>query len=444
MPLRKKHVRYTLFAVVMVGGLGVPLGLIVYGVHLGGGAYGRAVETALESRLRCEAAVRGARPTGLATAAVDAVRLEWTAAGGRLALDLRDVEAVRNPDGLTWTVRAGEGRLMLVGDDPAATLSAINQRLVQVEAGLPVNWLDVQRLDLALSLPPLRVETQTRLALFPDGDHLEVRLLDPYLLHRKMTEPDFDALRPLALLHLDPTDEGGVFAGLHADTEDLPADAVRRALGLGKPSADTRGTARVTVNWHWPEADADAATVAATVRGLDLSAWTAAAPGGPVEGTADLAVRYRREPPGETAVAVRLHASDATITGETLRWLDGLGWPVGAPGAAPKGRVPLARLRLRLIVAEGRGRFAGPTDAWGDIPLATVRLLGREVPVLRADSRPFDATGLWSAVRQALGGAAPDGGRSPPAAYARIGGVPGASRPEAGATERGVGGEMLK
>ncbi|MFO8011889.1 MAG: hypothetical protein R6X20_01150 [Phycisphaerae bacterium] len=444
MPLRKKHVRRVLFAVAMAAGLGVPAGLIVYGVHVRGGAYGRAVEAALASRLRCEAAVRGARPTGLATAAADAVHLEWTAAGGRLTLDLEDVEAIRNPDGTSWTVQATGGRLALAGDDPAATLEAINQRLVQVDAALPVTYLYVQRLGLALVLEPLRVEAETRLALFPDGDRLEVHLLDPDLLHRKMTEPDFDALRPLAVMHLAPTDAGGVFAGLHADLKDLPADALRRALGLGTASGKTRGTADVTVNWHWPDADADAATVSATVRDLDLASWTAAAPGGPVEGTADLAVRYRRDGAGDKAVAVRLQAADATVTGETLRWLDGLGWPVGVPGAAPEGRVPLEHVGVGLTVADGRGQFVGAADRWGGIPLATVRLLGCEVPVLRAASGPFDAAGLWAALKNALAGETDEREGPSPPAYARAGAGGGVQvRVNTGGPEGVENGEML-
>jgi hypothetical protein len=422
MPLRKKHVRWVLFTLAMAGGLGVPVGLVVYGVHLGGGAYGRAMERALASHLRCDAAVEGARPTGLATAAADAVRLEWTAADGRMTLDLSDVAAVRNPDGGSWTVEAAEGRLVLAGEDAEATLAAVNQRLVQVDAALPVHWLDVHRLDLDLALGPVRVEAATRFAVYPDDDGLTVRIMDPSapkLLPFHKVDPE--AIHPLARLRLAPTDGGGVFAGLHADLEDLPADAVRRALRLGKPAATARGTARVTVNWHWAEADADAATVSAAVRDLDLAAWTASAPGGPIEGTADLAVRYRRAGPGDTAVALRLEAGeDASVPGETLAWLDRLGWPAAVPGAPPTGRVPLARFRVGLLVENGRGRFVGTPDRWGGIPVATVRLLAYDVPVLRASAAPFDATGLWTAVRKALSRAG-DGGNAPaPAAFARL------------------------
>ncbi len=419
MRLRKQHVRWVLFALAMAGGLGVPLGLIVYGVHLGGGAYGRQVEATLESRLRCDATVRGARPTGLDTAAARAVRLEWSAAGGRLALDLEDVEAVRNPDGTSWTVQAAEGRLALGGPDPAATLSAINQRLVQVTTGLPVHYLYVQRLALALDLEPLRVEAETRLALFPGGEGLEALLLDPDRMDRPTRETDPEAFRPLARLRLAPTDGGGVFAGLHADLKDVPADAVRRALRLGKPAAGPGGTAQVTVNWHWPDTGADVATVSATVRGLDLAAWTASAPGGPVEGTADLAVRYRQEGSAPARVAVRLEARrGASVTGETLAWLDRLGWPAGVPGAAPDGRVPLAQFGVGLVVTDGQGRLVGQADRWGAIPLATVRLLAWDVPVLRAAARPFDAGDLWSAVRKALGRGTEGGDAPAPAAYA--------------------------
>jgi len=422
MPLRKQHVRRVLVALVMIVGLGVPAGLIAYGLHLGGGAYGRAIETALETRLRCEATVLGARPTGLTTAAADAVALSWTAAGGRLAFNLQDVEAIRNPDGVSWTIQADQGRLTLVGADPSATLAAINQRLVQVEAGLPVNYLYVQRLDLALALGPVRVAAPVRLALFPDGEGLDARLLDPAGADRPTSEIDPDALRPLARLRVAPTDEGGVFAGLHADLKDVPADALRRALGLGKPSGKADGTARVTVDWHWPEADAEAATVSATVRGLDLAAWTAAAPGGPIEGAADLAVQYHRAGSGPAQVAVRLEAAEgASVTGETLGWLDRLGWPVGVPGAAPEGRVPVAQFGVGLLVSDGRGQLVGAADLWGGMRLATVRLLRYDVPVLRGAAGPFDAAAFWSAVRKALARGTEGGDAPAPAAYARGG-----------------------
>jgi len=419
MPLRKKHVRYSVFALVMVGVLGVLTGLVVYGLHVRGGAYGRAIETALASRLRCEAALGGARPTGLSTAAAETVTLAWTAAGGRLTLDLRDAEAVRNPDGTTWTVTAATGRLALTGPDPAATLSAINQRLVQVEADVPVTYLYVQRLDLSLALEPLDLQAETRAVLVASPDGLEVRLFDAGLLDRSSRTLRSDSYRLLARMRLKPTDEGGVFAGLHADLADMPADALRRALGLGQAPRGSKGAAHVTVNWHWPGADPRAGTVSAAVRGLELAAWTSAAPGGRVEGTADLAIQYRRQRSGEMAVALRLEASDCTMAGETLQWLDGLAWPVGVPGAAPKGRVPLERFSVSLLVADGRGRFAGQPGPWGGIPLATVRLLGHEVPVLWADPKPFDAHGLWAAVRQGLGVDANGHDRPPPAAYAR-------------------------
>jgi hypothetical protein len=118
---------------------------------------------------------------------------------------------------------------------------------------------------------------------------------------------------------------------------------------------------------------------------------------------------------------------------------------VGVPGAVPEGRVPMERLAVSLLVSDGRGQFAGEPDAWGGIPLVTVRLLGRQVPVLRAASGPFDATGLWSALQAALRAEAEGGDRPPPAAYARTDAAPAAiGGMNSGATESVQEHEMLR
>ncbi len=414
MPLRKQHVRYTVFALVMACGLGVPAGLIVYSLHLRTGAYGQALEQALATRLRCRAAVEHARPTGLATAAAESVRLSWTAAGGRLSLDLRKVEAARNPDGATWTVTAADGRLTLAGEDPSATLSAINQRLVQVEAGVPVTRLYVQR--LALALAPVHVEAEARLAVFPDGQVLEAYLLDPSAIDRRMTEPDAEAYRPLVRMRLAPTDEDGVFAGLRADLKQVSTDALRRTLGLGPPSRSPAGTApngrrtgRVTVNWFWPEADAsqrepngEAATVALEIPDLDLATWTAEAPGGPVEARGTIEVIYVRDRRGDASLGLRLNAGAGTLRGETLDWLGGLPAPLAGWGTVRPERVPFDRLRVAVRARNGTARFTGPSGR--DPPaLVTVRLLGFEIPLLWASAEAFDGAALWRAVRRGLG-----------------------------------------
>jgi len=416
MPLRKKHVRYAVFTLVMVGVLGLLAGLLIYGLHVRSGAYGRAIETALASRLRCEAALGGARPTGLATAAAETVHLAWTAAGGRLTLDLQDVEAHRNPDGSSWTVTAATGRLALAGPEPAATLSAINQRLVQVEADVPVNSLYVQRLALALALAPLRVEAETRLVLFPGSQGLEAHLFDSgptgserTVMDRPALEPDAEAYRPLARMRLDPTGERGVFAGLHADLKQVPTDAVRRALGIGRPSRHTAGaapngirTARVTVNWFWPDADAEAATVTVEVHDLDLSAWTAEVPGGAIEGTGAVQVLFARRE-GRTHMLISVDVKDGSVRGETLDWLDALPAPLAGWGDVRSERVPFDRLSVEVRASDGTACFAGPHER-DLIPLMTVRLLGHEVPLLWASTEAFDGAALWRAVHQGLEG----------------------------------------
>ena len=407
MPLRKKHVRTTVFVLLVAGVLGSLAALLGYGLHLRGGAYDRAIGAALASRLRCESAVRRARPTGLTTVAAESVHLAWTAGNGRLALALEDLQAKRNPDGTTWTVTAATGRLSLAGQDPAATLAALNQRLVQVGGDVPVTHLYIQQLHVALVLDPLRVSRDVRAVLVPAEDGLAVHLFDPAAMDRPSREVDAEALAPLAALRLAPASERGVFTGFHADLG-LDAAAARRALGIQSRGAGAKsgGKVAVAVNWFWPEADPDAATVSVEMPDMDLAAWTAGAPGGPVEGAGTLLVRYRRDRDGATALAVHLAAQDGTISGPTLGWLDGLPAPLGGWGQAlperPE-RVPFDRLAVTFEMAGTRARFLGQADRWGGVPVVTVRLLGTDVPLLRVSPRPFDVAGLWAALAGGLG-----------------------------------------
>ena len=420
MPLRKKHVRIALVAVIMVGVLGLVTTLVVYGLHVRGGAFGTALERALAGRLRCDATVRGARPTGLSTAAADTVRLEWTAGGGRLTLDLHTLRATRNPDGVSWTVSAVEGRLALVGDDPAATLAAINQRLVQVDTSIPVNYLYVQRLDLALAMDPLQIETRVRLALFPDGKGLDAYLLDPDLADGPVQSLEADALRPLAQLRVAPTNAGGVFAGLHAEVNHLPARAVRRALGMAvsDAAAVASDTVDLKVDWFWPEADARAGRILLASRDLDLAAWTTGLPGGPVTGAATLDLAYTLGPSGDTSVAFRLDAPGATVDGDTLDWLAGLPGPLAGWGAVCPPRVTVDRFTVRVQADGQTARFLGPRQE-DVIPLVGVRLMGYDIPLVWASAAPFEASPLWPAVHAALRAVPDNADREPPTAYAQ-------------------------
>jgi len=402
MPLRKKHIRISVTVLLVAGVVGSLAALLAYGLHVRGGAYDRALAEALASRLRCEAHAERVRPTGLDSVAADRVHLVWTAGGGRLTLALEDVRAVRNPDGATWTVTAATGRLALAGEDGPATLAALNQRLVQVEADVPVTFLYVNRLHTALVLDPLRVSREVTAVMASDEEGLEVRLHDLEAMHSR--ELVTEALRPLASLRLAPASQGGVFAGFHADLA-CKASEVRRAFGMPTRGAEAKaaGQVAVTLDWLWPEADPDAATVSVMVPDLDLAAWTAATPGGPIEGTGTLAVNYRQDRRGETTVAVRLAAANGTIRGPTLAWLDALPGLAWGWGEALPDRVAFDRLAVAFEMKGGRGRFLGTPDRWGGVPVLAMDLMGREVPLLRASPEPFDATGLWSALSSGLG-----------------------------------------
>ncbi|MCX5654313.1 MAG: hypothetical protein NTY65_06670, partial [Planctomycetota bacterium] len=123
MHLRKKHVRWTLAAILLVAVL-VPLAaLAIYGIQISGDAFGRDLAARLEARLRAGAQVTGARPTGPSTAVADEVTLVWTAGGGRLVLRLSGLKAESNVYG--WYVRAARGRLTLEGPSPMETLAAL-------------------------------------------------------------------------------------------------------------------------------------------------------------------------------------------------------------------------------------------------------------------------------------------------------------------------------
>lgn len=409
MPLRKKHVRRIVVTLLVAGVVGPVAALVLYGLHVRGGAYGRAVEQALVWRLRCEASVIGCRPTGPSTAAADEVRLSWTTADGQLTLHLRGLEAESNVYG--WYVRAACGRLSLTGADPPAALAALNQRLVQVEYPSQLMALAVERLQLSLRLGAVRIEREARGLALSNMTAFIVSLFEPEAMNDAMrstlTEAEAD-LGLLATVRLNPTSAKGVFDGLHVELTDVPLAAIRKALVRGGDKADTtdenvHGTANLAVNWHWPETDADTATVAASARGVDLSQWTRNLPGGPITGTADLDVRYAKSRQGSAALAVRLESEGGTVSGETLAWLDGLRAGLDAGSAARVGTAPFQRLSLRFNTVGDRGWYVGEKDEWGAIPILTARLFGVHVPLLQAGAQPFDASGLWPALSEGLG-----------------------------------------
>jgi hypothetical protein len=409
MALRKKHVRRIVLALLVVGVLGPLVSLVVYAAWLRGGAYGRALEAELASRLRCEATVCGARPTGVGAAAADSVDLSWTVGDGRLALHLGPIRAEHNSFG--WYVTAGEGSLTLAGPAPWYALGALNQRLVQTDAAPRLMAVTVNRLKLDLDLDPLKVQSNMRAIGLSDLSTYQVLLLPPDQEGglARHTADEVDALQPTAMLRLDPTSGRGVFAGLRLQAKAAPLSTLRGMLknASAKAGPPVRGTADVAVDWRWPEARPKAAaprTASIEVRShqLNLGEWTQGIPGGPIAAAAELAVTCLGDRQGPLSMEVLLTAGPGTMSDETVRWLAGLPAGIAAAGPITAKTVAFDRLTLRCRIVGDRGQFGGARDPDGTIPIMTCRILGVEVPILKASGRPFDAKALWAALAPAL------------------------------------------
>jgi len=403
MPLRKKHVRRIVLALLAAGVLGPLAFLACYAAYMRGGAYGRAIETELASRLRCEATVRGARPTGVATAAADSVDLAWTAGEGRLALHLDGIRAERNSFG--WYVTAGDGSLSLTGPAPWDTLAALNQRLVQADGAAQLVAITANRLKVDLDLDTLKVESTARAVGLSNIKTFTLSLFPPDrgATRARAASDEADSLQPVAVLRLNPGSDRGVFDGLHVEAKDLPLGVVRRLLRAG--SAPAHGTAELNIAWHWSEAKASAAgttSIRASAHKMDLAEWTRGIPGGPITGTAELAVTHVKGRQGAPTTEVILASGTGTLSDETLRWLMGL--PAGLTAAGPISAKTIAfdHLALRCRIVGDRGQFEGPRDADGTIPILTCRLFGVDVPIVKAGTQTFDAAALWAALKPAL------------------------------------------
>lgn len=405
MPLRKKHIRRIVVALLAVGVLGPLVILAFYVAHLRSGAYGRALEEELASRLRCEARVAGARPTGVATAAADAVELTWTAGEGRLTLRLEDLEADRKSDG--WYVAAANGEVSLSGPTPLETLSALNQRLVQVNGTSPLAELSVGIVNIGLDLPPRRLQVCVAAIARAKGEGYDVEFLpDPFRLSRFWRYPPEPDVRTIGCLLLSPRSRNGVFAGLHAQVRTRgPLLLIREREEIADGSMSVTPMARVRellIDWHWPQAEAQSETFRVGLDQSDMARWTKSLPGGPITGTAEVAVTYAKGCQGSATMEVSLTSGAGTLSDETLRWLAGL--PAGMAAAGPISAKTIAfdRLSLRCRIVGDRGQFEGPRDATGAIPLVTCRLFGVDVPILKAGARTFDAGALWAALKPAL------------------------------------------
>jgi len=409
MPLRKKHVRWTLAAILVLLACAVALAMTLYGLHLRTG-YARGLKAELESRLRCAAEVTGLRPQGLSAAVADDITLTWAAAGGRLVLRLSDLRAESNAYG--WYVRAGRGQLALDGPAPLETLAALNQRLVQpVEGGTHLVSLGVERLDVRLDAGGRTLRTELQAGALSNMTAYTVTLCRPQAGKRPMRGPG-DEVPPPVCLRLNPASGRGLFESLKADIGGLPLG--RPATDAGKPAAEViTATLDLDADWNAAAPPAAGNRVRAVFHDLDLAAWTRGVPGGPVTGAAALTLACVRPAAGPDEAEVCLESDGGRLSPATLQWLGTL--PAGLTSAAPAGADPARqgdaaaspvefnRAAVRCLIVDRRARFEGTTDSSGTLPLVTTRLIGMTVPLVQASVQPFDAREVWPMVAKALG-----------------------------------------
>jgi hypothetical protein len=398
MPLRKKHVRFILAGALTAAVL-VPLAaLVLYGFRMSDDAMGRDLAARLESRLRAGAKVTGVRPTGPCSATTDRVELTWAAAGGRLVLVLEDIMAERNAYG--WAVRAARGRLTLDGPSPVETLAALNQRLVQPPASTDLASLAIERLQMRLDAGGRGLRTDVRAIASPSMAMYTISLYRP----RGGKGPAHDAAdetagRAIAMLRLDTAAAQGLLESLHVDAKGLPLGrSPPMSGGAGKADADIAATLDLAADWS-----RTASAARAVFHELDLAAWTKKTPGGPLTGAAALTLVYERKARGTEELQVDLESDGGRMTPAFLAWAETLPASLRAPRPAGPAAVDFDRLAVRCRIVGNRGWFEGPTDPAGGVPLATSRLLGVDLPLVRASSHPFDAREVWPSLARALG-----------------------------------------
>jgi hypothetical protein len=401
MALRKKHVRRIVFGLLFLLVFGPLAFLLLYRAWLGSGGMNAELERELASRLRCKAHVRGAQPTGLKTAVASHVELLWRSGPGTLAVVLEDLEAEANEFG--WYVRAARGAVKIAGPDPAATLAAINQRLVQGDEPSPLVSLVVERLDADLDLGLARLSGEVAAVAWSDTRTFRVTIF-PLLSAEpiRSTTDTLEAPNWTVDLLLDPASDRGVFGGMKADAKDVPAAEIRELLGEPEEEASrTAGTFDVSVRWHWPEGEADKATVAVRGRDLELADWTRNVPGGPITGKVPVDADYTKTGagPGQFQCTVKSDGG-GLVSAETLRWLEETLPSALGYGGLLTDSIGYERLAVNFrTTAEGLGCLAEGDDS---PPLLVTELSGEEVPILWATAEPFQGRPVLEKLLPAL------------------------------------------
>ena len=401
MALRKKHVRRLVFVLLFLLVLGPLAFLALYGAWLGSGGMNAELERELASRLRCQAYVRGAQPTGLKTAVASHVELLWRAGPGHLAIALEDLQAEANEFG--WHVRAARGAVRIAGPDPAATLAAVNQRLVQGEEPSPLASLVVERLDADLDLGLARLSGEVAAVALSDTNVFRITFRPPLTADAVLLSTDtLEAPNWTVDLLLDPASDRGVFGGMKVEAKDVPAAEIRQLLGEPEEEASrTAGTFDVAVNWHWPEGEADKAAASVRGRELDLADWTRKVPGGPITGKvrADAGYTKTGAGPGRFQCTVKSDGG-GLVSAETLRWLEETLPPAYGYGGLLTNSIGYERLAVNFrTTAEGLGCLAEGDDS---PPLLVTELSGEEVPILWATAEPFQGRPVLEKLLPAL------------------------------------------
>ena len=403
MPLRKKHVRRVLTVVLMAVVLGSLAALAVWGLWLRGGMDG-ALAAQLESRLRCKAKVRGAKPAGLGAATVSEIEMTWEAGAGKLVLLVHDLDAKVGEDPGTWNVSAATGSLDISGPQPLETLEALNQRLVQADARQPISAFNVEDLRLGLDTDRLIVTDRVKLESYAVKKGTFVvnltRLAGPGGTPNESTE---------ATVRLNAASSDGLFQAATVDVHGFPARQIVLKRGNARNDRCERTGVLDPVRLTWPapgKGKRPPCQFDFTAVGLALADWTEGVRGGPVSGTAEVAVAWKRESDRPAALDVSVMAQSGRLEADALQALAALPGGIFGAGKLLKGPVAYDRAAWTVRVAGNEAQFLGDADLWGRIPLVEVRVFGYAVPILWASSAPFDAAAAWPRYEEGLFGAA--------------------------------------
>jgi hypothetical protein len=403
MPLRKKHVRRVLTVVLMAGVLGPLAALAVWGLWLRGGM-DNALKAQLESRLRCKAKVRGAKPAGLGAATVSEIEMTWEAGAGKLIFLLHGVDAKAGEEPETWNVTAASGSMDLSGPQPLETLAALNQRLVQADARQPIAAFNVEDLRLGLDTDRLIVTDRVKLESYAVKKGTFVvnltRRAGPNGAPNESTE---------ATVQLNAASPDGLFRAATVDVHGFPARQIVLKRGDARNDRSERAGVLDPVRLTWPapgKGKRPPCQFDFTAQGLALADWTEGLRGGPVSGTADVAVAWKRESDKPAALDVSVTARDGRLEADALQALTTFPGGIFGAGKLLKGPVAYGRAAWVVRVTGNEARFMGDADLWGRIPLLEVRVFGYAVPVLWASSVPFDASATWPRFEEGLFGPA--------------------------------------